>query len=72
MLIMNTIGNRIKAVCDTYCDSQVDFAERLSQQPTAVNHWIMGRKTPSCINLGQILIAFPKVNARWLITGKGK
>jgi transcriptional regulator with XRE-family HTH domain len=46
------------------------FAERIGVQRSNVSHVLSGRNKPSFEFVEKVLLAFPKVQAYWLLTGK--
>lgn len=46
------------------------FADRIGVQRSNVSHVLSGRNKPSFEFIEKLLIAFPKVQAHWLMTGK--
>lgn len=57
---------RLKYVMEKRGWSQTDLAKRLRQPPSAVNHWLSGRRMPSYHNFRRIVIE-TGVNAGWLM-----
>lgn len=48
------------------------FADRIGVQRSSVSHVISGRNKPGFDFINKILLAFPDINANWLITGDGE
>ena len=48
------------------------FADRIGVQRSSVSHVISGRNKPGFDFISKILLAFPVINANWLITGEGE
>lgn len=46
------------------------FADRIGVQRSNVSHVLSGRNKPGFEFLEKVLLAFPKVQAHWLLTGK--
>jgi len=46
------------------------FADRIHVQRSAVSHFLSGRNNPSVDVIAKILEEFPRIDAKWLITGK--
>jgi len=47
------------------------FADKIGVQRSSVSHVISGRNKPGFDFIQKILLAFPGLNAKWLITGSG-
>ena len=47
------------------------FADIIGVQRSSISHILSGRNKPSFDFIEKMLIAYPDVNAQWLITGKG-
>lgn len=47
------------------------FADIISVQRSSISHILSGRNKPSFDFIEKMLIAYPDLNAQWLITGKG-
>lgn len=48
------------------------LADILGIQRSSISHILAGRNKPGYDFLRKLLVKFPKVNADWLITGRGK
>lgn len=48
------------------------FADIIGVQRSAISHILSGRNKPSFDLIQRILTKFPRVNAEWLIVGKGE
>jgi len=46
------------------------FADKIGVQRSNVSHVLSGRNKPGFEFLEKVLLAFPKVQAHWLLTGK--
>ena len=46
------------------------FADKIGVQRSNVSHVLSGRNKPSFEFLEKVLLAFPKVSALWLVTGR--
>ena len=46
------------------------FADKIGVQRSNVSHILSGRNKPGFEFLEKVLLAFPKVQAHWLLTGK--
>lgn len=64
------IGARIKMIIESHRLTAGAFADRIGVQRSNVSHVLSGRNKPSYEFLEKVLLAFPKVSAAWLITGK--
>jgi transcriptional regulator with XRE-family HTH domain len=47
------------------------FADMVGVQRSSISHILSGRNKPSFDFIEKMLIAYPDLNAQWLITGKG-
>lgn len=47
------------------------FADVIGVQRSSISHILSGRNKPSFDFIEKMLVAYPKLNAQWLITGKG-
>lgn len=57
-------------VIDSHKLSAGAFADRIGVQRSNVSHVLSGRNKPSFEFIEKVLVAFPKVQAHWLMTGK--
>ncbi len=48
------------------------FADQLGIQRSGMSHILSGRNKPGFDFIEKMLLAYPSLNAEWLITGKGK
>lgn len=48
------------------------FAETVGVQRSSISHFLSGRNNPSLDVLRKILMAYPTINAEWLISGEGR
>jgi transcriptional regulator with XRE-family HTH domain len=48
------------------------FADQIGIQRSGVSHILSGRNKPGFDFIEKMLLAYPSLNAEWLITGKGK
>lgn len=51
--------------------SPTHFADLLKVQRSGVSHILAGRNKPSYDFIEKMLLAFPNINAEWLLLGKG-
>ena len=49
-----------------------DLASALDVQRSNISHILNGRNKPGANFIEKFLLTFPDLNARWLLTGKGK
>lgn len=63
---------RIELLMKCYGLTPSQFAERTGIQRASVSHIISGRNKPSLEVLQKIYEAFPELDARWLMAGKGE
>ncbi len=63
--------DRIQQIIDYKGISPGDLAEILDVQRSNISHILNGRNKPGAAFIEKILQAFPNINARWLLTGKG-
>lgn len=47
------------------------FADKIGVQRSSISHILSGRNKPSFDFIEKMLLAYPDLNAQWLITGKG-
>ncbi len=52
--------------------SYAKFADLIDVQRSSISHILSGRNKPSFDFVQKIVTHFPKINAEWLITGKGE
>ncbi len=64
-------SERIEAVMRHYKLQAKEMADLCGVQRTAISHILSGRNRPSVGFLGQLSEAFPELNTRWLLHGKG-
>ena len=65
------IGQRIKELIKQEDLTQDAFSLKTGVTRQTINNAVNGKNEPSGEVLSKILIAFPNLNARWLITGEG-
>lgn len=51
---------------------QASFSEKTGISASSVNSMLKNQANPRGDTIGQILTAYPTLNARWLITGEGR
>ncbi len=64
------INERIRMIIESHQLTAGAFAERIGVQRSNVSHVLSGRNKPSFEFLEKIMLAFPRVSAQWLLTGK--
>lgn len=64
-------SERIDAVMRHYKLQSKEMADLCGVQRTAISHILSGRNRPSVGFLSQLSEAFPELNTRWLLHGKG-
>ncbi len=64
--------DRIKEFIDYKSISAGELADMLDVQRSNISHILNGRNKPGAVFLERFLLSFPEINARWLLTGKGK
>ncbi|MFO7844898.1 MAG: helix-turn-helix transcriptional regulator, partial [Bacteroidales bacterium] len=63
---------RILALLKEKQISATKLAEIIDVQRSSISHILSGRNKPSFDFIEKILMAYPDLNAQWLITGKGE
>jgi transcriptional regulator with XRE-family HTH domain len=63
--------DRIKKYIDYKGVSAGDLATVLDVQRSNISHILNGRNMPGALFIEKLLIKFPDLNARWLLTGVG-
>lgn len=71
MLIIDTIGERIKTLRKSFHLSQTEFGSRLGVKQNTVATWESGVRIPSDVSIRSIAREF-KANEEWLRNGTGK
>jgi transcriptional regulator with XRE-family HTH domain len=64
--------DRIKKYMDYKSISAGELATLLEVQRSNISHILNGRNMPGAAFIEKLLICFPDLNARWLLTGKGE
>lgn len=65
-----SIKDRLQMVMKMHSLTNAGFADRVGVQRSSISHIMAGRNKPSLDFIQKTLLAFPRVNAQWLITGK--
>lgn len=63
------IVERLKIIMTTNRLNAGSFADKIGIQRSNMSHVLTGRNKPSLDFIEKVLIAFPRVNAHWLIFG---
>lgn len=64
------IKDRLRMIMDSHKLNAGSFADRIGVQRSNVSHVLSGRNKPSFDFVEKLLIAFPRVSAEWLFTGR--
>ena len=64
------VKDRIRMVIDSHKMNAGAFADKIGVQRSNVSHVLSGRNKPSFEFVEKLLVAFPRVSAQWLLTGK--
>ena len=64
--------DRIQKYMDQNGISAGELSQLLEVQRSNISHILNGRNKPSAAFIEKMLIVFPKLNARWLLTGEGE
>lgn len=64
------VKDRLRMIMDSHKLNAGSFADRIGVQRSNVSHVLSGRNKPSFDFVEKLLIAFPRVSAEWLFTGK--
>ena len=62
---------RIKEFIDSKGIQPSELAIMLEVQRSNISHILNGRNKPGALLIEKMLLVFPELNARWLLTGKG-
>lgn len=66
------VNQRIKSIIEVYSLNQKQFAETIGVAQTTISSFFIRGSKPSSDILEQIVLKFPQIDARWLLTGEGK
>lgn len=66
------VNQRIKSIMEVYSLNQKQFAETIGVAQTTISSFFIRGSKPSSDILEQIVLKFPQIDARWLLTGEGK
>ena len=64
------IKDRLRMIMDSHKLNAGSFADKIGVQRSNVSHVLSGRNKPSFDFVEKLLLAFPRVSAEWLFTGK--
>lgn len=64
--------DRIKKYMDYKSISAGELATQLEVQRSNISHVLNGRNMPGAAFIEKLLLSFPDLNARWLLTGNGE
>ena len=64
--------DRIKKYMDYKSISAGELATQLEVQRSNISHVLNGRNMPGAAFIEKLLLSFPDLNARWLLTGAGE
>jgi predicted transcriptional regulator len=64
--------DRIKKYMDYKSISAGELAIQLEVQRSNISHVLNGRNMPGAAFIEKLLLSYPDINARWLLTGKGE
>jgi transcriptional regulator with XRE-family HTH domain len=64
------IKDRLRMIMESHKLNAGSFADRIGVQRSNVSHVLSGRNKPSFDFVEKLLLAFPRVSAEWLFTGK--
>lgn len=64
------VKDRLRMIMDSHKLNAGSFADRIGVQRSNVSHVLSGRNKPSFDFIEKLLLAFPRVSAEWLFTGK--
>ena len=71
-LLCCQMKDRIQKYIDYKNINAGEFAVMLEVQRSNISHILNGRNKPSAAFIEKMLLAFPDLNARWLLTGQGQ
>jgi len=65
------VVERLLAIIEHYGMSRADFCRATNILPSSLSHVLNGKGNGGYLFFQSIIDAFPDINARWLMTGKG-
>jgi len=64
------VKDRLRMIMDSHKLNAGSFADKIGVQRSNVSHVLSGRNKPSFDFVEKLLLAFPRVSAEWLFTGR--
>lgn len=64
------VKDRLRMIMDSHKLNAGSFADKIGVQRSSVSHVLSGRNKPGFDFVEKLLLAFPRVSAEWLFTGK--
>lgn len=64
------IKDRLRLIMDSHKLNAGSFADKIGVQRSNVSHVLSGRNKPGFDFIEKLLLAFPRVSAEWLFTGR--
>lgn len=64
------VKDRLRMIMDAHKLNAGSFADKIGVQRSNVSHVLSGRNKPSFDFMEKLLLAFPRVSAEWLFTGR--
>lgn len=64
------VKDRLRMIMDAHKLNAGSFADKIGVQRSSVSHVLSGRNKPGFDFVEKLLIAFPRVSAEWLFTGR--
>lgn len=61
----------LQALMDRFEVNAAQFAEKIGVQRSSISHFLSGRNNPSLDVIRKILMAYPQIDAEWLLSGEG-
>ncbi len=71
-MVLQDFITRLKVIMSENNLSSSELATKLEIPESNITHYLIGRNKPSYEFIYKILVLFPILNARWLITGEGE
>jgi predicted transcriptional regulator len=69
---LSDVTDRLKEIIHHSQLKHGAFAAKIGVQNSTLTHIILGRNTPSLTVIQKVLLAFPEINADYLLIGKGE
>ncbi len=70
-ILNRCFAERIKEILNHYSITPIEFVDIIGIKPSHAMNIIIGIEHPTISDIQKILIAYPEVNARWLLLGEG-